>query len=75
MIDFFQDAPVGAVVLFAAGCVIFLIEAPLRLRWKVQMERREDGPVSEEPSRLPLPIAPLPWVLIVAGLAWYVLTT
>ena len=75
MIDFFQDAPVGAVALIAAGCVILLIEAPLRLRWKAQMERREDGPVSEEPSRLPLLIAPLPWVLIGAGLAWYVLAT
>ena len=72
MIDFFRDAPVGALALFVAGCVVLVIEVPLRVRWKVQMERRADGPVSEEPSRLPLLIAPMPWVLIVAGLAWYV---
>jgi hypothetical protein len=73
MIDFFRDAPAGALILIFGGVAIMLIEAPLRLRWKAQMERRSDGPISESPSRLPLLLTPLSWALVIGGLAWYLL--
>ena len=73
MIDFVRDAPTGALILFFAGVALMLIEAPLRLRWKAQMERRAAGPISESPSRLPLLLTPLSWALLIGGLAWWVL--
>ena len=73
MMDFIRDAPTGALILFFAGVALMLIEAPLRLRWKAQMERSSDGPISESPSRLPLLLTPLSWALLVGGLVWFVL--
>jgi hypothetical protein len=72
MIDFLRDAPTGALILVLGGIAIMLVEVPLRVRWKVQMERRSDRPISESPSRLPLVLTPLSWVLLIGGLAWYV---
>lgn len=72
MIDFVRDAPVGSLILVLAGIAIMLVEIPLRVRWKAQMEQRADGPISESPSRLPLVITPLSWALVVGGLVWYV---
>jgi hypothetical protein len=72
MTDFFRDAPAGAIALVVAAIALMIIEVPLRLRRKAELEHQEDGPVSEEPSRLPLLLAPLPWVLLGAGLIWYV---
>ena len=73
MIEFLRDAPIGALILFFGGIAVMLIEAPLRLRWKAQMERRSDGPISESPSRLPLLLTPLSWALLIGGLVWWVL--
>jgi hypothetical protein len=72
MTDFFRDAPAGAIALVVVGIALMIIEVPLRLRWKADLDHREDGPVSEAPSRLPLLLAPLPWLLLGAGLIWYV---
>lgn len=73
LIEFLRDAPTGALILFFGGITVMLIEAPVRLRWKAQLERRSGGPISESPSRLPLLLAPLSWALLIGGLVWWVL--
>jgi hypothetical protein len=74
VIDFFQEAPAGAIVLVLAGLALWIVEIPLWIRRRAQLERsREGGPIVEPVSRLPLLVTPLSWVLIVGGLAWYVL--
>jgi hypothetical protein len=71
---FLGDAPPGAIALIVAGAVLLALEVPMRLRWKARASRMSDGPVREG-SRpfLPLAITPAAWVLLIAGLAWYVL--
>jgi hypothetical protein len=74
VIDFFRDAPAGAIVLLVAGALLLAIDVPVRLRWKARVTRMPDGPVRED-SRplLPLVVGPVGWVLLIGGLAWYVL--
>jgi hypothetical protein len=72
--EFFREAPVGAIVLVVTGVALWIVEIPLWIRRRAQLERSQaGGPISEPVSRLPLVITPLSWACIVGGFGWYVL--
>jgi hypothetical protein len=76
VIAFLTDGPPGAVVLIVAGAVLLALEIPIRLRWKDRASRAADGPVKEDSRAfLPLVITPAAWLLLIAGIAWYVLAS
>ena len=74
MIDFFRDAPAGALVFMVAGVVLLALEVPARVRWWKRASRVSDGPIKEDTRPfLPLVMTSAGWGLLIAGLAWAVL--
>jgi len=72
--EFLRDVPAGALALIVGGVVLLALEIPVRLRWKARVSHIPDGPARED-SRpfLPLMVTPVGWMLVIGGLAWYVL--
>jgi len=74
MIDFFRDAPAGALVFMVAGVVLLALEVPVRVGWWKRASQVSDGPVAEDARPLlPLMMTSAGWGLLIAGLAWAVL--
>ena len=74
MIDFFRDAPAGALVFMVAGVVLLALEIPVRVGWWQRASQVSDGPVTEDARPiLPLMMTSAGWGLLIAVLAWSVL--